>query len=85
VETQETLSLLAQRQLEADKVKAGTKFIKGDGRLMNGFIQPGTVKAEGSFRDFIVRILQSSNHVRVTNNLLERHGREQSQGNCSRY
>jgi len=55
VVNEESNRILAARTIEAMKPKAGTKFIRGDaGSLANGFIQPGTVRAQDAFHNFIV-------------------------------
>jgi transcription initiation factor TFIIF subunit beta len=55
VVNEESDRILAERTIEAMKPKAGTRFIKGEaGSMANGFIQPGTVRAQDAFRDFIV-------------------------------
>lgn len=52
---EESDRILAERTIEAMKPKVGTKFIKGDaGSLANGVIQPGTVRAQDAFHNFIV-------------------------------
>lgn len=52
---EESERILAERTIEAMKPKVGTRFIKGDASSMaNGFIQPGTVRAQDAFHNFIV-------------------------------
>ena len=68
VENAESERLLAERTLEAMRPKMHTKFIRdgGDSIAGKGFIQPGTIGAQSTFKDFIVRLFQSPMKVILT-------------------
>jgi hypothetical protein len=51
---EESERILAERTIEAMKPKAGTIYIPGDTSETSGFIQPGTIMAQGAFKGFIV-------------------------------
>lgn len=62
---EESQRLLAERTIEAMKPKTGTRIFDASS-MANGFIQPGTVRSQDAFRDFIVGLYERYTVVVLT-------------------